>query len=96
MTTNHKEMLDDALIRPGRIDHHIEFNKITADQLKNIVSYYYDSNAYEDIVSKYQEFEKRLVGKITTSTLINSYVIHNTNNYIDMASELMDSKKYIN
>jgi len=29
MTTNHREKLDPALLRPGRADYHIELNNAT-------------------------------------------------------------------
>ncbi|OCK75753.1 P-loop containing nucleoside triphosphate hydrolase protein [Lepidopterella palustris CBS 459.81] len=36
MTTNHPEKLDDALIRPGRVDMQVEFTLATRDQIRNI------------------------------------------------------------
>ena len=40
MTTNHIEKLDDALIRPGRIDLKIEFKYSTGDSIKEIIDKY--------------------------------------------------------
>jgi chaperone BCS1 len=34
MTTNHKEVLDPALIRPGRVDFEVEFGHATEDQIR--------------------------------------------------------------
>ncbi|KAF2496951.1 P-loop containing nucleoside triphosphate hydrolase protein [Lophium mytilinum] len=36
MTTNHPEKLDDALIRPGRVDMQVEFTLATRDQVRDI------------------------------------------------------------
>lgn len=36
MTTNHLERLDDALVRPGRADVHVEFSHATADQANSM------------------------------------------------------------
>jgi len=42
MTTNKPENLDKALIRPGRIDFNINFTKATVDDIKNIISHYWN------------------------------------------------------
>ena len=42
MTSNQPNKLDKALIRPGRIDHIIEFTNATLDDIKNIIIYYWD------------------------------------------------------
>jgi mitochondrial chaperone BCS1 len=36
MTTNRPENLDDALIRPGRVDHQVAFNNATQGQIKEL------------------------------------------------------------
>jgi mitochondrial chaperone BCS1 len=36
MTTNHPEKLDEALIRPGRIDHQVAFTNATQHQVKEL------------------------------------------------------------
>jgi len=36
MTTNHKDSLDDALLRPGRIDEDIEFNYACREQIRDL------------------------------------------------------------
>ncbi|RDW83013.1 hypothetical protein BP5796_04504 [Coleophoma crateriformis] len=36
MTTNHPEQLDEALIRPGRVDHQVAFSNATQSQVKEL------------------------------------------------------------
>ena len=42
MTTNYPEKLDDALIRPGRIDIKIEFKHCDKYVMKDIIEHFYD------------------------------------------------------
>ena len=39
-TTNHKEKLDPALLRPGRMDMHVHMSYLTMDGFKQLVSNY--------------------------------------------------------
>jgi len=41
ITTNHKDYLDPALIRPGRINIDIELKKIRFNEIREMLSYYY-------------------------------------------------------
>ena len=50
MTTNHKENLDPALIRPGRIDRQLEFKRTTRDQLQCMFEHFYSEFASSDKV----------------------------------------------
>ncbi|OCL02979.1 P-loop containing nucleoside triphosphate hydrolase protein [Glonium stellatum] len=43
MTTNHPEKLDEALIRPGRVDMQVEFTLATRDQIRDIFIRMYSS-----------------------------------------------------
>jgi hypothetical protein len=96
MTTNHKDDLDDSLIRPGRIDHHVEFKKITRHQIKNIITYYYSVKIWEYILNNNLDVIERIENKITTSTLINTYIIHNTDDHVKMIDEIKNTKKFVN
>ena len=40
MTTNHVDKLDDALIRPGRIDLKVNFQRITGETIKHVITKY--------------------------------------------------------
>lgn len=69
ITTNHPEILDKALIRPGRIDHLIEFDNADHYQIKQMFKYYYnyDINNFEDIPIK----------KYSCSYIINTIILPN-------------------
>jgi chaperone BCS1 len=45
MTTNHREKLDPALIRPGRVDHEVEFENATRKQAQELFERMYTTTA---------------------------------------------------
>ena len=45
MTTNHPEVLDDALIRPGRCDAKFQFNFCTKNQIKELYQMFFNTEA---------------------------------------------------
>ncbi|TVY18360.1 putative mitochondrial chaperone BCS1-B [Lachnellula arida] len=44
MTTNHPEKLDEALIRPGRVDHQVGFDNATQTQVKQLFERMYNND----------------------------------------------------
>ena len=65
MTTNHKDELDEALTRPGRIDMSIKFDFATKDQIKDM---------FENFLPKQKDnfkmfYRKIEVKKISTAVL---------------------------
>ena len=44
MTTNHTEKLDEALIRPGRVDHQVGFGNATQTQVKQLFERMYTND----------------------------------------------------
>jgi len=44
MTTNHPEKLDEALIRPGRVDHQVAFGSATRIQIKELFERMYTND----------------------------------------------------
>ena len=45
MTTNHKEKLDSALLRPGRADVHVELNNASVKQMKGIFKKFFPESS---------------------------------------------------
>jgi len=56
MTTNHKEKLDPALLRPGRSDLHVELNWASEQQMKGLFRKFYPEQSAE----MQQEFANQL------------------------------------
>lgn len=74
MTSNHPEKLDPALVRPGRIDHQINFDYANEHQFRSMFKYFTDKD--------YRQIDKNFVfteGKYTSSYLINTVILPNTN-----------------
>jgi ATP-dependent Zn protease len=57
MTTNHKEILDPALIRPGRIDISIDITKCDKTQLQCIYHDLFEKEIPLDVLDRFREFE---------------------------------------
>ena len=47
MTTNHKEKLDPALLRPGRADVHVELNHASEKQMKGLFAKFFPESSSE-------------------------------------------------
>lgn len=59
ITTNHKDKLDHALLRPGRMDMHIKMSYLTANGFKTLASTYLDI--------KHQHWRFREIGELLGS-----------------------------
>lgn len=65
LTTNHPEKLDPALIRHGRITHHLEMTYITASEIKNMINFHFPEIEEKDMneILSY-EYDKMTPAKI--------------------------------
>lgn len=52
MTTNHPEVLDSALIRPGRVDSKYLFDNCNKDQIKGLYEMFFNQPADDDQINK--------------------------------------------
>jgi ATP-dependent 26S proteasome regulatory subunit len=69
ITTNYVDRLDEALIRPGRIDVKINFTKCTKKMFYDIVEHFYDKKINKDII-----FEDN---KYSPAEIIDKCFLHN-------------------
>lgn len=76
ITTNYPEKLDRALIRPGRIDTHIEFLPANKEIVTNVLMSFY-SKSKEEVKKDLEKYDM----KIEQSRLINSIILPNIGNY---------------
>ena len=70
MTSNHPEVLDPALIRPGRIDMIIKFDKSTKSEVQEIYNGLVGKSIPEDLIDKIPD-KKYTPAKITQSIFEN-------------------------
>ena len=65
MTTNHKERLDPALLRPGRADVHVNLTNASEKQIKGLFNRFYPESS-----EKAQDFANKLpVYKVSMAKL---------------------------
>jgi mitochondrial chaperone BCS1 len=57
MTTNHKEHIDSALLRPGRIDMEIEFKRLRNKDIAQIFNKWYGYELYENEISNIPNYK---------------------------------------
>ena len=53
MTTNHREKLDPALLRPGRADMHVELNYASEKQMKGLFKKFFPEQATEELMQAF-------------------------------------------
>jgi mitochondrial chaperone BCS1 len=88
ITTNHKDRLDGALKRSGRIDYELEFKNASRKQTKNMFQHFFGDNKLEEFL----KFTKKL--KYTTADL-NKFLFKyrkckDIMEYIEVFSEILN------
>lgn len=72
MTTNHVDLLDPALIRPGRIDFKMELKKATLEEIRMALRLY----KADDLLSEDVKLPEELDGKYTIAQMCNMIVMN--------------------
>lgn len=67
LTSNHYDKLDPALVRPGRIDQHINLTNATKETVNTIYKYYYSEDIPESTLNTMEDY------KHSPATLVNFY-----------------------
>lgn len=57
MTSNHYDKLDPALVRPGRIDEHINLTNATKSTINDIYNYYYNKSIPNEMLTKLEDYK---------------------------------------
>jgi chaperone BCS1 len=83
MTTNFIDRLDSALIRSGRMDHKIQLENVSKEQITQIISYFYKKDIDIKLIKDID---------ISVSELINTTIIPNLNNYNKVLNYLTNLK----
>ena len=65
LTTNHRERLDPALIRNGRVDVHVEFTEATDEQIRGLFAQFYKTST----PSQARDFQESLRDKLGERTV---------------------------
>jgi len=80
ITSNFYDKLDPALVRPGRIDEHINLTNATIDTINHIYNYYYNKDIPTEIITKLEDY------KYSPAYLIN--LIYSVNSERDFLHKL--------
>lgn len=70
MTTNHSEILDDALIRPGRIDRNFLFDNCDKDQVKKLYEMFFEKECNKTLIERIDD------KKYSPATLVGLFLRH--------------------
>lgn len=91
ITTNYKGLLDDALLRPGRIDKIIKFDYATREQIQEIYKVYMGDNYNEDDYKAFYRAYKDLNVKCVVS-LIQEYLFKYLDSPVDALANIEEIK----
>jgi len=96
MTTNYKDRLDHALLRPGRVDKQLRFESATREQIHDIFERYMGTEFTEDLfMTFYREFTQ--LGFSVSMSLIQEFLFKYMDNpvlAVDNVEEIRELHEY--
>ena len=96
VTTNHPELLDNALLRPGRIDMILELNLPKKDEIKNLfhdlMSKYIDKDV---ITAQFEKFYDTISKKKLPMSAIVTFLFRYKDKYMGNIDNLIDTNNFI-
>lgn len=84
MTTNKPEVLDQALIRPGRIDHNIHFTLATLEDTISIIEFYWKEKISHEYLEKLNRIKHN---KLSHAMIVN--ICRTNNTIIDVCETIV-------
>jgi chaperone BCS1 len=78
MTTNHPEVLDPALVRPGRVDRSIYLGPASVEQCKKLFQRFYPDSSYE-LAQRFSESLAPIIGKVSMAELQGFLLLYKQN-----------------
>ena len=91
LSTNHPEMLDPALIRPGRIDLNIEFKNASLDLIKEMFIYYFRLDNNNHLLNKIV-IDDYILSICKVQNILCRYYFNESNYYQTLDNIKMNSK----
>lgn len=92
LSTNHPEMLDPALIRPGRIDLNIEFKNASLELIKEMFVYYFKLDDNDRLLDKLV-IDDYILSICKVQNILCTYYFNESNYYQTLDNMKMDSTK---
>jgi hypothetical protein len=96
ITTNHPEQLDNALLRPGRIDMILQINLPKKDEIEklfiDLMSRYFDK---ETIKTNFDRFYDTIYKRKLSMSAIVNFLFTYKDKYMENISELIDTNTFI-
>ena len=91
MTTNHPEILDHALIRPGRIDKRLNLGYMIAEDMYDMIEHYFECKLDQDAKNRVASLIKNGM-EMTAAELEQLAIEHETSEQLIMSLEQRETK----